>query len=57
MKEVDPQGGAVAVDTAALDTVKEIMNSTQGSTQDDVMMKDGEGEIFSTARTSLVEVC
>lgn len=57
MKEVDPQGGAVAVDTAALDTVKEIMNSTQGSTQDDVMMKDGEGEIFSTARTSFVEVC
>jgi hypothetical protein len=57
MGDVDSQSAPGAVDAVALDTGKEILNSTHGSTLDNLAMKDTEGEIPSTAEPSLVEVC
>ncbi|PQE03962.1 pre-mRNA splicing factor protein [Rutstroemia sp. NJR-2017a BVV2] len=55
MGDVESQSAAGAVDAAALDTGKEILDSTHGGTLVDVAMKDTEGEIPSTVGTSLVE--
>jgi hypothetical protein len=57
MEDVNSQSATGAVETAALDTGKGILDSTHGGTLGDVVMKDSEGEIVSPATTSLVEVC